>query len=222
MKAMWRSGKRGLCALAALGTGWASAACERPIEVPMAPVGLSVSFDGERAGGIYPTLLRELGASAGCDFQIRRVPRARLLKMFESGRADLLIPASASPSREQDGEFVPLIQVRASLLSLSQAPGAERAMPRSLAELLAQSDFKLAVVRGFSFGAAYDSAVAVLREQRRLVEEADAAGVARALRLGLAQGTIMTAATLVSTLITEAELAPLFKQVRSDTLEELA
>lgn len=219
MKATWRLGMTGLCALGALYTGWAAAACERPIEVPMAPVGLSVNFEGERAVGIYPTLLRELGTSAGCDFQIRRVPRARLQKMFQSGQADLLIPASASPAREQDGEFVPLIQVRASLLSL--APMGDRPAPRSLAELMAQPDFKLAVVRGFSFGAAYDNAVAALRDQRRLVEEADTAGVARALRLGLAQATIMTAATLVSTLITEAELTPLLKQVRSDTLEEL-
>ncbi|CAM3995772.1 substrate-binding periplasmic protein [Roseateles saccharophilus] len=206
-----------MCAIAGLTAAWAEAGCQRSIDVPMAPIGLSVSFDGERAGGIYPTLLRELAASAGCEFQIRRVPRARLLKMFEAGEADLLIPASASPAREQDGEFVPLIQVRASLLMLSR----ERPAPRSLAELVARSDYRLAVVRGFSFGTAYDGAVATLREQKRLVEEADAAGVARALRLGIAQASVMTASIFVSTLITEPDLAPLLKQVRSEPLEEL-
>ena len=39
-------------------------------------------------------------------------------------------------------EFVPLIQVRVSLLTLEDG-----AVPRSLAELLARPDFKLAVVR---------------------------------------------------------------------------
>lgn len=185
--------------------------------MPMAPLGLSVSFDGERAGGIYPALLRELAASTGCEFRIHRVPRARLQKMFELGQADLMLPAAVSPSREQAGEFVPLIQVRASLLTLSR----ELPAPRSLTELLAQPDFKLAVVRGFSFGPAYDSAVATLREQKRLAEEADIAGAARALRRGLAQATIMMPATFVSTLNSEADLAPLLKQLRSEPLEEL-
>lgn len=195
----------------------ASAGCSRTIEVPMAPVGLSVSFDGDRSGGIYPTLLRELGASAGCEFQIQRVPRARLQKMFDAGQADLLMPASASPSRERDGEFVPLVQVRASLVML----GRDGQVPHSLAELIAQPDLKLAVVRGFSFGPAYDNAVAALRLQKRLIEESNVAGVARALRQGLAQGTVMTASIFVGTLLKEAELTPLVKQVRVEPLDEL-
>lgn len=215
LKALW-AGTWAACMLAAAAMP-AVAGCSRVIEVPMAPIGLSVGFDGERAVGLYPTLLRELAATSGCEFQMRRVPRARLQKMFESGQADLLIPASASPSRDADGEFVPLIQVRASLVTL----GRDKPNLRSLAELVAQPDYKLAVVRGFSFGAAYDNAVATLRAQRRLVEEPDAVGVARALRQGLAHATIMTASIIVSTLVTEPELTPLVKQLRLDPLEEL-
>lgn len=195
----------------------AEAGCSRPLEVPMAPVGLSVRFDGERSSGLYPALLRELGTAAGCEFQIHRVPRARLQKMFESGQADVLIPASSSPSRDGDGEFVPLIQVRASLLTLAS----ERPVPRSLAALAALPDYKLAVVRGFTFGAAYDKAIAALRAQRRLIEEPDAGGVARALREGLAQASVMTANVFVGTLVLDADLAPLVKQVRVDALDEL-
>jgi polar amino acid transport system substrate-binding protein len=210
-------------------TGWllgllaataADAGCSRAIEVPMAPVGLSVRFDGERAAGIYPTLLREVGAAAGCEFQFQRVPRARLQKMFESGQADLLIPASASPTRERDGEFVPLIQVRASLLTLATAQR-HAAAPRSLAELIARPGFKLAVVRGFTFGADYDKAIATLRTQRRLIEEPDAGGVARALRAGLAQGSVMAATIFIGTLVSDADLAPLLKQVQVDSLEDM-
>lgn len=185
----------------------------------MAPIGLSVTFEGDRAAGIYPTLLRELSASTGCEFQLQRVPRARLQKMFEGGQADLLLPASASPARDRDGEFVPLIQSRASLLTLT--PVAQRPGPRSMAELLSQPDFKLAVVRGFSFGPAYDSAITILRAQKRLVEEADATGIARALRQGLAQGTVMAASIFIGTLVQESELTPLLKQVRIEPLEEL-
>jgi len=195
----------------------AQAGCSRPIAVPMAPVGMSVSFDGDRSSGLYPSLLREIGASIGCDFQMHRVPRARLQKLFEAGQADLLVPASASPARDTHGEFVPLLQVRASLLTLSQGKPA----PSSLAALVAQRDYKIAVVRGFSFGPAYEQAMAALRAQNRLVQEADPAGVARALRLGLAHGTVMTANIFIGTLALEPDLTPLMPQVRSEPLEEL-
>lgn len=214
MNAKARSGGWILGMLAATA---AQAGCSRTIEAPMAPVGLSVSFDGERSNGIYPMLLDELAAATGCQFRIHRVPRARLQKLFESGQADLLLPASAAPARDADGEFVALVQVRASLLSLASAGPS----PRSLAGLLAQRDLKLAVVRGFTFGSAYDQAIATLRAQRRVIEEPDPAGVARALRQGLAQATIMTASIFIGTLVKEADLAPLIKHVRVEALEEL-
>lgn len=216
MKAKPRAGWWAACLLL-MTTPGAEAGCSRAIAVPMAPIGLSVSFDDERGGGVYPALLREMRAAGGCEFKMQQVPRARLQKMFESGQADLLIPASASPGRERHGEFVPLVQVRASLLTLAREP----ALPRSLAELVGQPDFKLAVVRGFSFGPAYDSAITLLRAQKRVVEEADVVGVARALRQGLAQGTVMTASILIGTLLQEPELSPLVKQMRSEPLEEL-
>lgn len=216
MSAKARSGRWWLWGMGLLSTAGAQAGCSRAIEAPMAPTGLSVSFDGERSNGIYPTLLSELGAAIGCEFRIHRVPRARLQKMFESGQADLLVPASASPARDAAGEFVPLVQVRASLLTLS----ADKP-PRSLADLVARRGYKVAIVRGFTFGAAYDQAIATLRAQRRVVEEPDAAGVARALRQGLAQASIMTANIFIGTLTKEPDLAPLIKQVRVEPLEEL-
>lgn len=209
--------RAGLWILGMLSAAAVQAGCSRPIEAPMAPVGLSVNFDGERSNGIYPTLLSELGAAIGCEFRIHRVPRARLQKMFESGQADLLMPASASPARDADGEFVPLVQVRASLLTLST----DQPLPRSLAELVGQRSYKLAVVRGYTFGAAYDQAITALRAQRRLIEEPDPAGVARALRQGLAQATVMTASIFIGTLVKETDLTPLIKQVRVEPMDEL-
>ena len=218
MKAMVRMGLWwGSMAWMVAMAGTAQANCTRPLAVPMAPIGLSVSFDDDRTSGVYPTLLREMSAGTGCEFQVQRVPRARLQKMFETGQADLLLPASASPARDQDGEFVPLIQVRASLLTLTR----DRPLPRSLAELVATPGLKLAVVRGFNFGPAYEQMVVALRAQKRLVEEPDAGGVARALRQGLAQATVMTASIFIGTLLGEADLAPLVKQLNVDALEEL-
>lgn len=209
--------RSGWLALMLLTSPSAHAGCTRPLDAPMAPAGLSVMFDGERAGGLYPTLLRELGVTLDCEFLISRMPRARVQKLFESGQADLLTPASASPSRDADGEFVPLIQVRASLVTLSRV----KQVPRSLAALLAQRNFKLAVVRGFTFGPAYDRALATLRAQHRLIEEPDPAGVGRALRQGLAEGAIMSANILLGTLAHEPDLAPLVPQARVQALDEL-
>ncbi|WP_457424327.1 substrate-binding periplasmic protein [Roseateles sp. P5_E7] len=209
--------RSGIWAWGLLAAAAAQAGCSRPVEVPLAPVGVSVSFDGERIVGLYPTLLRELGAAHGCEFKMHRVPRARLQQMFESGQADLLLPAAHAPSRDVHGEFVPLVQVRASLVTLQR----ERQTPRSLAELLARRGYKLAVIRSFTYGPAYDQALATLRAQHRLVEEPDAAGVARALRQGLAQGTVMTASILIATLAQEADLAPLARQVHVEPLVEL-
>lgn len=193
------------------------AGCSRAVEAPMAPMGLSVVFDGGQGSGLYPQLLRELGTATGCEFHFQRVPRARLQKLFESGQADLLAPAARAPSRDAHGDFVPLMQVRASLLLLTP----EHAAPRSLAELFALPDYKLAVVRGFTYGAEYDAAILRLRNQRRLVEEQDPAGVARALRMGLAHATVMTPHIFVGTLLQEADLAPLAKQLRLQPLAEL-
>jgi polar amino acid transport system substrate-binding protein len=209
--------RSGLLLWSWLAAAAAQADCTRPINVPLASIGLSVSFEDGQAQGIYPTVLREVAASSRCQLEMHKVPRARLQSLFDAGQADMLIPASATPARDAVGEFVPLIQVRASLLTLN----ADAPVPRSLAELLAQPDYKLAVVRGFSFGAAYDSAIATLRQRQRLIEEADASGVARALRQGLAQATVMTASILVGTLVIEQDLTPLLKRLRIEPLEEL-
>ncbi len=203
-----------LAALAALG---AQASCQRPLQVPLAPIGVSVSFEDGQALGIYPTLLREVAANTGCQLVLQRVPRARQQTLFDAGHTHILAPAAPTPARDATGEFVPLIQVRASLMTL----GGDKPPPRSLAQLLAQPDYKLAVVRGFSFGAAYDSAVATLRQRQRLVEEADVTGVARALRLGLAHGTVMTSSILVGTLLVEPDLHPLLKRLQVEPLDEL-
>lgn len=214
---MSKSGRWGVGFLAWLVAAAASAACTRPINVPMAPIGMSVSFEDGRPQGIYPTMLREVGAVIRCQFDMHRVPRARQQSMFDADQADMLIPASITPARDAVAEFVPLIQARVSLLTM----GGEAPVPRSLAELLALPDYKLAVVRGFSFGAAYDASIAALRQRQRVVEEADATGVARALREGLAQATVLPASILVGTLVIEPELAPLLKRLRVEPLEEL-
>ena len=90
--------RTGLCMVGWLAVVTAQAACTRPINVPMAAIGVSVTFEDGKAGGIYPTLLREIAASTRCQLDMHKVPRARLQTLFEAGQADMLIPASATPA----------------------------------------------------------------------------------------------------------------------------
>lgn len=200
----------------ALWADLAGAACSRPITVPMAPTGLSVYFQGEQALGIYPSLLRDLSARLHCDFRMRQVPRARQQMLFESGQLDLFIPASEVPARAEFGEFVPLVQARIGLVTLGEG----RALPGSVPELLAAPDLRVAVVRSYSYGPAYDALITTLRERHRLVEEADPASVARAVQVGLAQVALIHPLTLMGAMVTDPALASLLRDVRTGTLPE--
>lgn len=200
-----------------LGLGDAQAVCSRPIQAPMSDLGMSVVVDGTRLTGVYPTLLSELGPQAGCEFLTQAVPRARQQRLFEVAQADLMIPASRSPGRDAWGDFVPLLQVLPGALSFDR----ERPALRSLAQLVSQGDLRVVVVRGFSYGAAYDNAVAQLRAQQRLLEESDVQGVVRALRKGLAHVTVMAPFLLQGVLARDPAQAAQSKELRVEVLEEL-
>lgn len=192
------------------------AACSRLIETPLAAVGLSVTVDGRLAGGVYPELLRGF-AKEGCEFTFNVVPRARQEVMFEAGKADLLIPASRSVRRDQFGLFVPLIFVRATLISLRS----ERPAITSLDELRERKDLRVALVRGFDYGDAYRSLLSTLREQRRLSLEVDALAVARSLAAGMSDLTIMAPSILVGAISAEPRYQALLERLRYEPVEEL-
>lgn len=163
------------------------AACSRPIQVPVGPVGLSVVVEGEQISGAYPLLLQQLGSAQGCRFVFQAVPRARLERLFEAGAADLIVPATHSERRDAYGEFVPLILSRAAAVSLQP----QRPPLRSAAELLARKELRVVVVRGFDFGAPYQRLVEQLREQGRLQLESDVSTLLRALQEGLADLAVL-------------------------------
>lgn len=195
-----------------------AAGCSRPIEAPVAPMGLSVTVHGQSVGGIYPDWLAEVRRRSGCSFVHPIVPRARLALMFELGQADLLIPASRTAPRDALGSFVPLVRSRAALLSLRS-----RALPalQTLGELLSRRELRVVVVRGFDFGDGYRLAVEAFQRQGRLVLEAEPAGVARALQLGIAEVAIMAPTTLIGTLELDERLRPLLVDLKVENIEEL-
>ncbi|MCU6433968.1 transporter substrate-binding domain-containing protein [Undibacterium sp. Jales W-56] len=193
----------------------ASAGCSRVMQVPVAPVGQSVTIDGNAVGGIYPDLLRELKDE--CTFAFMPVPWARLEKMFETGSADLLIPASRTSRRDEIGIFVPMILVRATLISIaSERPGVKSAQ-----ELIERHDIKVAVVRGYDYGPAYSTLLKELNRQGRLTMEADPLSVARILKAGVADVTIMAPSVLAGVIQNNDKVRDMLDKLRFEPISEL-
>lgn len=208
--------------LMGLGIGMLSAQvvqakCSRSIQVPVAPIGQSVVIEGDNISGIYPELLRSLTDKEGCSFTFSEVPRARLELLFETGRADLLIPASKTPKRDASGTFVALVQNRATLLSLQS----NRQSIKSLRELQDHSTLKVALVRGFDYGPAYQELVKALDKQGRLILDVDALSVARLLKAGTAHLTIMAPTILAGAVQDDERLRDLNERLRIEPVEEL-
>ena len=213
--------KLSVLALFVLGIGLAQGAqagCSRVINVPIAPIGLSVFMSNDGViSGVYPDLLRRVTSLGGCNFQMNDVPRARMESLFEAGLADVLIPATRSDKRDQFGIFVPLIQSRAMLISLS----GERAPVTSFSQILERRELKVALVRGFDYGPAYRELAAELGNQNRLILEKDTAGIGRLLQSGIADATIMAPSILAGALYQDPKNHVMIDRLRTEAISEL-
>jgi polar amino acid transport system substrate-binding protein len=201
-----------------VGPGMANAACSRALNVPVGPMGITITVDSaNQIGGIFPDMLRAAGAAAGCEFTWSVAPRARVEAMFEAGQVDLLLAASRTAKREQIGIFVPMVATRATMLSID----AKRPPVRSIAELLARRELRVALVRGYDYGEAYNAAVQKLGEQNRLILDSTAGKVARLINEGVADVTIMTAVGMAGAITADERLAGMMDKLRVEPLEEL-
>ncbi|MCG2583500.1 ABC transporter substrate-binding protein [Massilia sp. TS11] len=208
-----------LCAAllaAAAVPAWA-AGCTRPLNVPLAPLGVSVIVEGEHVSGIYPRLLERISDRTGCQFKTSVVPQARLEALFAAGGADIMAPASQTRRRDQLGSFVALMETRAMLLSLDKA----YASVHSLDELLGLKEVRVAVVRGNDYGEAYQNAVHQLELQGRLYRENDPEHVARLLTAGMADVALITPMSLAHAIKSDSRTAPALPRLRMTALREL-
>lgn len=195
----------------------ASADCSRDIVVPVSSTGVSVIVGNGTFSGIYPELFRSLGPRVGCHFVFTSAPRARQELMFESGKADLLLPATRTPARDVHGVFVPMVGHRAVLISL-QSP---RPQISNAQDLLDRRDLRVAVVRGFDYGDAYQAMVRELARQGRLFTEVDATAVARLLHVGAVDMTIMGPTILAGAINRETRVNGMLDRLRMEPIPEL-
>jgi polar amino acid transport system substrate-binding protein len=192
-------------------------ACSRSILVPVSPLGITITVDGQTVGGIFPDMLRSAGTAAGCEFSWLVAPRARIEAMFEAGQSDMLLAASRSPKRDLIGTYVPMVGTRATLISIDP----KRAPVGSLAELLKRKELRVALVRGYDFGEAYQMLVQKLGEQNRLILESSSTKVARLINEGIADVTIMTSVGMAGTVFMDERLKGMMEKLRVEPLEEL-
>ncbi len=186
-----------LAAALAVGAVCSQAECSRPIVVPAAPTGFNVKVADEQVSGVYPDWLREVGRRAGCQIQFPVVPRARADSMtFVSGQADMLIPASQNQERDQKAQFVHLVNLTPTLITLSTAP----VPPKDLYTLEGRSKLRAALVRSYSWGNEYDTLVRKLAVDNRVDFVNDLETVGRMLRAGRVDFTILPPTLLHSAL----------------------
>ncbi|MCG2584507.1 ABC transporter substrate-binding protein [Massilia sp. TS11] len=200
-----------LCAAAA------HAECSRPIQVPVASTGMSVIVHGAQVSGIYPDILAGVSSRTGCRFVYQPVPRARLEALFEAGRADLLFPAPRTPKRDPSGTFIPLVQARATIISIDP----KLPVIHSLAQLK-EANLRLAIVRGFDYGPTYQQFIEAYKAAGRVYLEVDPIAVARLLKAGFADATIMTPTVLAGAIQEDSRVADLLQRLRVDPVPELA
>jgi polar amino acid transport system substrate-binding protein len=195
----------------------AHAYCSRVMNVPVAAIGLSVIDTGNLITGVYPELLAMLSNKEKCQFRLTIVPRSRLEFLFENGQADIMLPSTRTPRRDQSGIFVPMIRNRATLISVESS----RAPVRSFQELIDRSGTKLAIVRGFDYGEAYQQLLVTLQKQGRLITEAEPVSVARLLKSGAADYTLMVSSILAGAIETDSRVEDLSGKLRFEVLAEL-
>ena len=205
------------CAMGAMGTALAGGQCSREISVPVSASGASVIVDNGHVGGIYPDLMRALGAKTGCQFAFSVVPRARQVALFKAGLADVLLPASRTPARDKIGTFVPMISHRAMLISLAGS----RTPITSAQDLLERRELRVAVVRGFDYGERYTALLEELDKQGRLFVEVDIVAVARLLHAGSADLTIMGPTLMAGAIRRDARVRGLQDKLRIEPIPEL-
>lgn len=158
-----------------------AAGCTRPLFAPVSPAGRLIIVEGDQVSGVWPDLLRQLGAEIGCQFEFPVLPRARIeMELLAGQRLDLMLPATRTPERDRRAFFLPLLRQPMMLVTRSKADADKIA---SL-DALRRSGWRTAILRSFAFSAEYRALVAELAADHRVDYVNDANAIGRMLRAG--------------------------------------
>ncbi len=133
---------------------------------------LGLLYHQDEAGGfsgIDKDVVQALQARSQCELRTLLESRVRIWDRMAAGSLDLSVSGIPTPERERFADFVPYFQTRN--FALMRRELAQR-LPTPEA-FLADKARRAVVVKAFRHGPGFDSFIAQLREQGRLVEAAD-------------------------------------------------
>lgn len=148
-----------------------------------------LALPGLPAGAGLRSLENELAFRSRCALHLLSLPLARVWYQFRFGGVDLVIAARPTPERDQQGLFVPIVNVRYVMLH-ARPPSAEDA--GSLAALVRRGQ-RLGVVRGTEYPAEIQTHLQALRARGLLQEVSDVDKQLRMLRAGRIDALLQTA-----------------------------
>jgi polar amino acid transport system substrate-binding protein len=195
----------------------ASAGCSRPMQVPIGPSGMSVRINGDDVGGLVPDLLRRGGKLVGCEWIWTIAPRARVEAMFEAGQSDLMLAVTRTTRREELGHFIPMLSTRASVIHF----GANLPTLRTLADIAARKELRVAALRGADYGEEFNALLDLLASEKRLIFESNPVAVARVIEAGRADLTITIPIAQYGPLNADPRFAYLVGKMRFIVLDDL-
>ena len=208
-------------AIASLGisvSGLATAHCNRAIQVPVSATGQSVVIDGDAVRGIYPDILNAISTKEKCRFVVTPVPRARLEKLYESGKADMIVASTRSVRRDEFGVFVPMVRSRAMVISLGDL---QRAPFKTTQDVLNNKEVRLVVVRGYDYGNAYHELIEAMAKENRVLLEPDPNAVARLMKTNSNDVTIMVPTIIYGAMQEDARLSDQLEKLRFEPLDNI-
>lgn len=136
--------------------------------------------------GIDKDVVDELAKRTGCHFQSTLESRVRIWTMLAGGKLDMSVSGIATPEREIFARFIPYFATRNYALLDQNLP----ASATTAEGFLAASGYKVAVVKSYKHGPAYDLWLDKLRAQGRVYEAADFPAVVRLLKIGRVQAIL--------------------------------
>ncbi|XLZ73065.1 transporter substrate-binding domain-containing protein [Massilia sp. SR12] len=168
------------------GMGGAAAAPCGPLTVAMYEHGALYYRQGEQWVGIDKDIVDELARRTGCELRMTRDSRIRIWTMLKEGTLDMTMSGIPTAERESFARFTPYLQARNMLLLRNDAARSAT----TLEQIAAQPELKVAVIKGFKHGAAYDAWLERLRKQGRVYEAPDYATLVRLFQHGRVQAIL--------------------------------
>jgi len=124
-------------------------------------------YNEEQDSGISKDIVTELFKRVDLKYELRVLPRARIVSMIEEGTLQVIVSSIRTPEREKYAWFVPYFAERNMTIVRGNAD------ITSEAELLESKDVKVGIVRGYYYGEYYMNLIEKLRGKRMIVETKD-------------------------------------------------